>query len=169
MTTSPPDSHEQSATDTGRSRRMSLRRLVILVIAALIGAILLLFILALVIALTSNLEQSGALIRIIRDLVIIFLALEGILIVLALGILVIQLAKLINLLQTEVKPILENTQQTVKTAQGTVEFVSQNALAPILRLSGFLAGASVLTRELLGIRRAIRRTGSDEEDDRSAA
>lgn len=167
MTTSSPESQESRAGGTGRARSMSLKRVVILVTAVLIGAILLLFILALVIALTSDLQQSSAVIRVIRDLVIIFLALEGILIVLALGILVLQVAKLINLLQTEVRPILENTQQTVKTAQGTVEFVSQNALAPILRLSGFLAGASVLTRELFGIRRAIRRSG--DEDGRDAA
>jgi hypothetical protein len=161
MTESPSESaaiHEGTERAAGRS----LRRLIILVTAALIGAVMLLFVLAIVIALTSDLEQSSAVIRLFRDLVIIFLALEGILIVLALGILILQIAKLINLLQTEVKPILENTQQTVKTAQGTVEFVSQNALTPILRLSGFLAGASVLTRELFGIRRAVRRSGDDD-------
>lgn len=158
MTDNPSESPESHGA-AGRS----LRRVIILVTGALIGAVLLLFVVAVVIALTSDLEQSSAVIRLIRDLVIIFLALEGILIVLSLAVLVIQLAKLISLLQTEVRPILENTQQTVKTARGTVEFVSQNTLTPILRLSGFLAGASVLTRELFGIRRAVRRSGDDHE------
>ena len=135
-----------------------LRRMIIIAAAVLIGAILLLFICAVVIAATSNIEQSGTVIRLIRDLVIIFLGLEGILIVLSLAILILQIARLINLLQTEVKPILENTQQTVKTAQTTVEFVSANLAQPVVRLSGFLAGSSVVLREVFGLRKAIRRT-----------
>ncbi len=143
-----------------------LRRMIIIAAAILIGAILLLFVCAVVIAATSNIEQSGTVIRLIRDLVIIFLGLEGILIVLSLAILILQIARLINLLQTEVKPILENTQQTVKTAQTTVEFVSANLTQPVVRLSGFLAGSSVVLREVFGLRKAIRRTAAQAKPEK---
>lgn len=149
--------------------KLNLQRVIIFAAAGLIGAIVLLFIVAVIIALTTNIEQSSAVIRLIRDLVIIFLALEGILIVLALAILILQVAKLINLLQTEVKPILENTQETMKTAQGTVKFVSENAIAPILRVSGFVAALSVLLKEVFGIRRAVRRTDDGAGEGRDAA
>jgi len=67
----------------------------------------------------------------------------------------------VNLLQTEVKPILENTQETVKTAQSTVEFMSENLTEPVIRASGFLSGASVMITNLFGIRRAVR--NSDDQ------
>jgi len=165
--TSPRVDSSATAGREEKSSSLNLKRVVIFAAAGLLGAIVLLFILAVVLALTTNLEQSGAVIRLIRDLVIIFLVLEGVLIIFALAILILQVAKLINLLQTEVKPILENTQETVKTAQGTVKFVSENALAPIVRVSSFFAGVSVLLRELFGLRRALQST--DKEADRDAA
>jgi hypothetical protein len=58
-------------------------------------------------------------------------------------------------------PILKNTQETVKSAKGTVEFVGHNLTEPVIRLNGFLAGISILLRELLGIRRAIRHETAD--------
>lgn len=165
--TSPSVNSSSPAQPEAKASGLNLKRVIIFAAGGLLGAIVLLFIVAVVLALTTNLEQSGNVIRLIRDLVIIFLALEGVLIIFALAILILQVAKLINLLQTEVKPILENTQETVKTAQGTVKFVSENALAPIVRVSGFIAGTSVLLRELFGIRRALRR--GDGEGDRDAA
>jgi hypothetical protein len=122
---------------------------------ALIGLIVLLFVIALVLTLVTG-GDFAAIVRVIRDLVIIFLALEGILIIMSLAILALQVARLVNLLQNEVKPILENAQETVKTAQGTVEFVGDNVAEPVIRASAFLTGASVLVTNLLGIRKAIR-------------
>lgn len=172
MTSASPPALPPPAAPPKRDPLITLKRLIIGVAAGLIGLIVLLFVAAVIIALTSDLDASGDFIRMIRDLVIIFLALEGILIVMALAILIFQVAKLINLLQTEVKPILENTQETVKTAQGTVQFVSENALRPIVRASGMVTGIAVVTSQLFGLRRAIKRTQEPvkpEADDGSAA
>ena len=49
----------------------------------------------------------------IRDVFIIFMALESILLGVTLVVLMVQLAKLINLLQHEVLPILESTNETI--------------------------------------------------------
>ncbi|GEM_PF-407985 len=154
-------SSAENAAQTAAANKSSgkgLQRVVLIAAGGLIGLIVLLFLLAIGLAVFTNVEQSGAVIRLIRDLVIIFLGLEGILIILSLSILVLQIARLIGLLQTEIKPILENTQQTVKTAQTTVEFVSENVTQPIIRISGFISGASVLIGNLMGLKKVISRT-----------
>lgn len=76
----------------------------------------------------------------IRDIFIIFLAFESLIIGAALVILVIQVASLINLLQNEVKPILEATTDTVNTLRGTTEFLSENLVEPVIKLNSYLAG-----------------------------
>jgi membrane protein implicated in regulation of membrane protease activity len=76
----------------------------------------------------------------IRDVFIIFMALEFIVLGVAVVILIVQLAKLVNLLQNEVKPILEATSETVNTLKGTTEFLSENLVQPVIKLNGYLAG-----------------------------
>jgi hypothetical protein len=163
----PPDARALPQGDNKSSG--GVRRVILIAAGALIGFIFLLFLIALALAAFTDVQQSGAVIRLIRDLVIIFLALEGILIILSFSLLILQIARLVNLLNTEVKPILENTQQTVKTAQTTVEFVSANVAQPVLRLSGFLAGTSVLFNNLFGLKKAIQRTVEKDVEARMAA
>ncbi len=140
-------------------------RIIWIVAGVLIGIVALVVILAVLLA-RGSVDQAAPIIQIIRDIFIIFLALQGILIIIALAVLIAQIARLINLLQSEVKPILENTQDTVKSASGTVRFVTQNVTGPMVKIGGFLAGVSVLVGELGGIRRALR---SDPTPRNSAA
>lgn len=81
-----------------------------------------------------------------RDVFIIFMALESIVIGLALIILIIQIAKLINLLQNEIKPIIDSTNETVSTLRGTTQFLSNNLIEPVLKLNEYLAGLQHLFR-----------------------
>lgn len=76
----------------------------------------------------------------IRDVFIIFMALESLVIGLALVILVVQLARLINLLQNEIKPILDSTNETVSTLRGTTQFLSDNLAEPVIKLNEYFAG-----------------------------
>lgn len=76
----------------------------------------------------------------VRDIFIIFMAFESLIIGAALVILVIQIAGLINLLQNEVKPILQSTSETVNTLRGTTEFLSENLVEPVIKLNSYLAG-----------------------------
>lgn len=76
----------------------------------------------------------------IRDVFIIFMALESLVIGVALVILMIQLAVLINLLQNEIKPILNSTSETVNTLRGTVTFLGDNLAEPVIKLNQYLAG-----------------------------
>lgn len=143
------------------SGRWTIKRITMLVAGALIGLILLIFVIGVLLALLTDANQTAPRIQIIRDIVIIILALQGIVIVVALAVLILQVARLINLLQNEVIPILENTKDTLNTARGTVEFVSNNVTEPLVRASGFAAGVRVLVSEMGGIRRAIRREQSE--------
>ena len=88
----------------------------------------------------------------IRDVFIIVVALESLVIGVALIVLVVQLASLINLLQNEVRPILHATNETVNTLRGTAEFLGENLVEPVIKLNGYLAG---LTRmlELMGLKK----------------
>jgi hypothetical protein len=76
----------------------------------------------------------------IRDIFIIFMALESLLIGLTLVILIIQIARLINLLQNEVKPILESTNETVSNLRGTTAFLGENLVEPVIKLNEYIAG-----------------------------
>lgn len=89
----------------------------------------------------------------IRDVFIIFMALESMVIGLVLIILVIQLAQLTNLLQNEVKPILDSTNETVSTLRGTTKFLSDNLAEPVIKLNEYLAGLQTITKYLLPTRK----------------
>ena len=88
----------------------------------------------------------------IRDIFIILMALESLLIGLVLVILIIQIARLINLIQNEIKPILDSTNETVSTLRGTTAFLSTNLVEPVIKLNESLAGLHKLI-EILGIGR----------------
>ena len=87
----------------------------------------------------------------IRDVFIIVVALESLVIGVALIVLIVQLASLINLLQNEVRPILNATSETVNTLRGTVEFLGEEVIEPVMKLSGYLAGLKRML-ELMGIK-----------------
>lgn len=87
----------------------------------------------------------------IRDVFIIVVALESLVIGIALIVLIIQLASLINLLQNEVRPILHATSETVNALRGTAEFLGENVVEPVIKLNSYLAGLKRML-ELLGIK-----------------
>ena len=88
----------------------------------------------------------------IRDIFIIFLALEALIIGAALVILIIQLASLMNLLNNEIKPILDATNETIATLRGTTEFLSENLVGPVMKLNSYLAGLQRML-EMVGLKK----------------
>ncbi len=85
-------------------------------------------------------DQTGK----IRDIFIIFMAVEFLIIGVALVVLIIQLAALINMLQNEVKPILNTTNETVSNLKGTARFLSDNMVEPVIKMNEYLAGLKKL-------------------------
>src|SRR6188508_3661211 len=90
-----------------------------IMIAVIVGAIILLILLGVAI---FFLLQPGTPTDRIRDVFIIVVALESLVIGVAMIVLIVQLASLINLIQNEVRPILNATSETVNTLRGTAEF-----------------------------------------------
>jgi hypothetical protein len=114
------------------------RRLVYISLGALV------IVAALIAAAVFLLNQSTDTTGKVRDVFIIFMALESLVIGAALVILIIQLSILINLLQNEIKPILNSTNETVNTLRGTAVFLSNNLAEPIMKLNEYLAGLKKL-------------------------
>lgn len=104
-----------------------------LIIAAVL--ILALLITGIVLLLNSSTDTTAR----VRDVFIIFMALESLVIGVALVILIVQLATLINLLNNEIRPIIRSTNDTVNTLKGTVLFLSDNLSEPVIKLNETIA------------------------------
>jgi hypothetical protein len=77
----------------------------------------------------------------IRDIAIIIVAMQSIIIGILLAVLVWQIWRLIKMIQKEIKPIVDDTQETLGTVRGTTAFVSDNVVRPVIRARSFAAGA----------------------------
>ena len=143
---------------------MSISRVVMLVSMALIGFILLLLVFALVVSITASTTWAPV-IQIFRDIFMIMFIVEFILVIGATAVLVIQVARFFIMLQTEIKPILDNARETTQTTKATAQFVKKNAADPLIQLKSFFAGLTTFIRELLRIRSLIKPKKSTGADD----
>ena len=89
-------------------------------------------------------------VEVIRDIFIIALAIESCLFGIVLIFLLISLIRLINMIEFEIKPILEQTNETVSTLRGTTTFVSQKVVKPVAKATGYLVGFKRGVTVLLG-------------------
>jgi hypothetical protein len=89
----------------------------------------------------------------VRDIFIIFLALESIIVVGLLVWLIWEIRGLTVLLKHEIKPILESAQDTLSTVRGTTTFISENVVSPFVKLHGYIAGARATLENLMGTKR----------------
>ena len=119
--------------------------MVVAVIAAIVLVALL--VVAVILLLQPNVPTDR-----IRDIFIIVVAFETLVVGVALIVLLVQLASLINLLQNEVRPILEATSETVRTVRGTAQFLGESVVDPVIKLNGYLASIQRVL-ELMGVKR----------------
>ena len=102
---------------------------ILLLLALLVG------VLFAVVAMVNNPVKTET----IRDIMIIFLAIEFSIISLVLIILIVQLALLTELLRNEVSPILKSTNETLANVRGTSEFLSDNLVKPVVKVNSSFA------------------------------
>lgn len=76
---------------------------------------------------------------VIRDIFIILLGFELLLIGIAAILLVIQSSRLINMFQHEIKPVLDAANETMSTLRGTAVFVSDSLVQPVIKLNSYFA------------------------------
>lgn len=76
----------------------------------------------------------------IRDVFVIMIAAMTLLMGFVLILLIVQLARLINLLQNEIRPILESTNETTRTLRGTAVFLSEHLSEPVIKINEYSSG-----------------------------
>jgi hypothetical protein len=140
--TSYPTGTTATNQDSQRSQRLA-------IVALVVGGLI---ILAAMVAGIIYLASPGSPTERIRDIFIIFMALEFVVVGVALVILIVQLATLINLLQNEIRPILESTNETANTLRGTAVFLSDNLTEPVIKLNEYAVALRRLV-ELIGLGR----------------
>ncbi len=130
--TLPPPTSTPPAQDAKNKRLAIIAGVVIVVLLAV-------FVTAIVLLVQPSTDTAR-----VRDIFIIFMALEMLLIGFSLLVLIVQLAKLINLLQNEVKPILDATNETAKTLRGTAAFLGDNLAEPVIKLNEYVTALQKL-------------------------
>jgi ABC-type dipeptide/oligopeptide/nickel transport system permease component len=148
MTTPAPETPELTVVEEAQQHEAERRQRTIVITAVIVLVVLIAGIVAAIIGLLQPNTPTDK----IRDIFIIFMALESLLIGVALIVLIVQFASLINLLQNEVRPILDATNETVNHLRGTAEFLGENVVEPVIKLNGYLAGMQRML-ELLGVKK----------------
>jgi amino acid permease len=77
----------------------------------------------------------------IRDVAIVILAIESILIGIILIVLVWEVIKLLKFLRKELKPLIDEMRETTNTVKGTTEILSEEIVSPAIKVSSTLAAA----------------------------
>jgi hypothetical protein len=139
--TKTPAPYQQSDENRGMSQRTK--------IGIGIGVVLAVLILVLVLGFLLN---NPTVTQTVRDLFIILLALESLVVGTLLVILVYQLIALIQLLRDDLRPMIESVQETLNTVKGTTTFVSERVAKPAITASGYIAGIGRAVGVLISMR-----------------
>ncbi|MDX1687323.1 MAG: hypothetical protein R3248_05005 [Candidatus Promineifilaceae bacterium] len=118
-----------------------------IIIGAVVGLIFFILLVALIVWLASNFAPE---LEAVRDIFIIALALESCIFGVLLTVMLIMLVRLVNMLEFEIKPILEKTNETVGMVRGTSTFVGENVVRPVVKGTAFMAGVRRGLRVLFG-------------------
>jgi hypothetical protein len=108
-------------------------------ILAIVGIVLALAVVAGLVLAVFAMVRNPAKTETIRDIVIIFMAVEALIIGLVLSLLIVQIARLTDLLHNEIKPILDSTNETLSTLRGTTRFLSDNLVKPVVKVNSSMA------------------------------
>lgn len=85
----------------------------------------------------------------IRDLSIIMVALLSIFFFVLMGLLVWQVWRLTKVIDTEIRPVLEDAQETLNSVRATTLFVGDHVVRPVTKATGQVVGARRTIRVLL--------------------
>ena len=95
-------------------------------------------------------NNHPAAVEAIRDIAIIALALQSCLFATILVIMLVMIVRLVNMLEFEIKPILEKTNETVGMVRGTTTFVGENVVKPVTKATAYAAGVRKGLKVLFG-------------------
>ncbi len=113
----PDETVSKSRADKKKNRRMTYIGIGVAVVVILIIASFVLMI-------------RGGVTGVVRDIVIIFLAIESVVLVGLMVALVIQMMLLVRMMRDEVRPLITSAQETINSARGTTQFVGRKIVTP---------------------------------------
>ncbi len=124
---------------------------VLIAVGGLVAAIVGFFVLALVLVALNPLGAAD-LIRYIRDVLITVFCLQGIVIVVAFGLLLVQIGRFVNLLRNETKPVTDQARETLTTVRTSSVFVSKTVAEPLIAARSWFSGLVMFLKVLLSLR-----------------
>lgn len=137
-------------------------RVTIATLVSFFGLYLLIFVIGIVAAL-FNAEGSASFFGYFNNLLTIALTIISFVVIVAIGILVIQIARFVNLLRSEVKPITNDTKQAIRNVRTTSEFVQQHGVSPVIKTQSFIVGLIAFFREIVRITRILQGRPSEDK------
>ena len=103
----------------------------------------------------------------VRDIAIVLLALESLVIGVLLALMLVQIRNLVRVLREEIMPIVDSASETTRTVHGTVDLVSQTVVDPVVKASSYLAGVRQVVRNLLFIGHRVKGHASSDANETS--
>jgi hypothetical protein len=97
-------------------------------------------------------SPGSVVVSLLRDVAIVFVAFETMVVGILLVVLMLQVQSLVVLLRDEIRPMLEAANETLTTVRGTTQFVSHNVVSPVVKWSGYLAGLRRILQQVGGLR-----------------
>ncbi|HEU5330601.1 MAG: hypothetical protein ACTHMJ_17370 [Thermomicrobiales bacterium] len=119
---------------------------------AIIGGIIAVVVLVIIIGLLYW-GGAGAPTQRLRDISIVFISLFAVIATILLAAIVGAVLWLVFLLRDKVVPLLETLTETATRVKGTTEFVSEQAVAPIISVAGTVAKMRAVTKTVTGGKR----------------
>ncbi len=92
----------------------------------------------------------------LRDVAIILLAIESLIIGILLALMLLQLRKLVVLLREEIAPLLDSANSTMHKVETTTHFVGDTVVNPLIELIGYTKGGVEAAKVLLRLRKRVR-------------
>lgn len=153
--------------------RRSLKSTLIIIVIAVVAMTAGLIVVGVLLVRSSTDPATSSGVQMVRDMFVILLALELLVIGAAFTVLLLQIARFVNLLSNEVDPILKTTSDTVHTVHGTVIFINKNLTDPLIKTSGVVAGMRRVTQDatflkgiLAGLSAAVVAAEADESENK---
>jgi len=109
-------------------------------------------------------SPGAAVVALLRDIAIVVVAFETLVIGLLAVVLILQVQALIGLLRDEIRPMLESVNDTVATVRGTTRFVSHHVVSPTIQAVGFLAGVRRVMQEIVALGKSTKKEEGDGEE-----
>ncbi len=160
--TVPTDSAETVEEESGGG--WSIQRITIISVGVLVGIYVLLFVIGLITAIIFG-ERAALWFGYFKNLVNIAVSVSTLAIIVGIGVLVIQVARFVNLLRSEVKPITEDAQKAVQEVRTTAQFVQKHGVSPIIKGQSFVAGLLAFLREIVRLTQVLQRRVDEETNE----